>query len=118
MAEKLIECVPNFSEGRDRAKIESIVAAAKAVPGLVVLEVETDPDHNRCVLSFVAPAPAAAEAAFQSAKKAVELIDLNAHKGEHPRMGAVDVIPFIPVADASLEDCVALAKGLGERLGR
>lgn len=115
---KLVECVPNFSEGRDKAKIEALVDAAKAVPGVKVLDVESDPDHNRCVLSYVAPPDAAVEAAFRAALKARELIDLNVHKGEHPRMGAVDVIPFIPVAGMSMRECVELAKKLAERIGR
>ncbi len=114
---RLVECVPNFSEGRDKAKVEAIVAAARSAPGVRVLDVETDPDHNRCVLSFVAPVEAAVEAAFRGAKRAVELIDLNLHKGEHPRMGAVDVIPFIPVAGTTIADCSALAAELGARIG-
>ncbi len=114
----LVECVPNFSEGRDKGKVEAVVAAARGVEGARILDVETDPDHNRCVLSFVAPPEAALEACFRVAKKASELIDLNRHKGEHPRMGAVDVIPFIPVSGATMADCVALAGRLGERIGR
>lgn len=113
----LVECVPNFSEGRDKAKVEEIVSAARKVPGVQVLDVETDPDHNRCVLSFVAPPEAAVEACFQVAKKARELIDLNGHKGEHPRMGAVDVIPFVPVSGLTIHECVALAERLGARIG-
>ncbi|MDE1977000.1 MAG: glutamate formimidoyltransferase [Elusimicrobia bacterium] len=113
----LVECVPNFSEGRDKAKVEAVVAAAKAVPGVTILDVETDADHNRCVLSFVATPQAAVEACFAVAKKSCELIDLNVHKGEHPRMGAVDVIPFIPVSGVSVEDCVKLAESLARRIG-
>ncbi|MHB2026066.1 MAG: glutamate formimidoyltransferase [Elusimicrobiota bacterium] len=113
----LVECVPNFSEGRDKAKVEAIVSAAKAVPGVIILDVETDADHNRCVLSFVAPPSAAVDACFAVAKKAKELIDLNHHKGEHPRMGAVDVIPFIPVRGVSIEVCVKLAETLARRIG-
>ncbi|MDE2314641.1 MAG: glutamate formimidoyltransferase, partial [Elusimicrobia bacterium] len=113
----LVECVPNFSEGRDKAKVEAVVAAAKSVPGVTILDVETDADHNRCVLSFVAPPQAAAEACFAVARKSCELIDLNVHKGEHPRMGAVDVIPFIPVRGVSVEDCVKLAEALARRIG-
>ena len=114
----LVECVPNFSEGRDKAKVEAIVAAARAVPGVSILDVETDADHNRCVLSFVAPAQAAVEACFGVAKKSLELIDLTVHKGAHPRMGAVDVIPFIPVQGIDIKGCAALAVQLGERIGR
>ena len=115
---KLVECVPNFSEGRDKAKIEAIVSAAKGVAGVRVLDVESDPDHHRCVLSYVAPPEAALEAAFRAASKARELIDLTRHQGEHPRMGAVDVIPFIPVAGTDIQECVALARKLAERIGR
>ena len=115
---KLVECVPNFSEGRDKAKIEAIVGAARDVVGVRVLDVESDADHHRCVLSYVAPPEAALEAAFRAASKARELIDLNKHQGEHPRMGAVDVIPFIPVSGTDMTDCVALARRLGERIGK
>ncbi|MFH1619168.1 MAG: glutamate formimidoyltransferase, partial [bacterium] len=110
-------CVPNFSEGRDSKKIEDITAAASGVPGVIVLDVEKDPDHNRTVLSFVAPLNTAVEACFRVAKRSMELIDLNFHKGEHPRMGALDVAPFIPVADSSVEECVTLARQLAERIG-
>ncbi len=114
---RLVECVPNFSEGRDKAKVQAVVDAAKSA-GATILDVETDADHHRCVLSFVGAPEVCVEACFRVAKKAGELIDLNAHKGEHPRMGAVDVIPFIPVAGVTIEDCVALAKTLAERIGR
>ena len=115
---KLVECVPNFSEGRDVKKIEAIVDAARAVPGVIILDVEKDTDHNRTVLTFVAPPDTASEAMFRVAKKASELIDLNFHKGEHPRMGALDVAPFIPIGDTTADECVALAGILGERIGR
>ncbi|MDD5656883.1 MAG: glutamate formimidoyltransferase [Elusimicrobia bacterium] len=114
----LVECVPNFSEGRDQAKVEAIVGAARRVKGVAILDVETDADHNRCVLSFVAPPEAALEACFRVAEKSRELIDLNVHKGEHPRMGAVDVIPFIPVSGIDIKGCAALAERLGQRVGR
>ncbi|MBI3549604.1 MAG: glutamate formimidoyltransferase [Elusimicrobia bacterium] len=114
---QLVECVPNFSEGRDKVKVEAIVAAARAVAGVRILDVETDGDHHRMVLTFVAPPDAAVEAAYRAAAKAKELIDLTQHKGEHPRMGASDVIPFIPVSGVGLAECVALAKRLGERIG-
>ncbi|MBI4051920.1 MAG: glutamate formimidoyltransferase [Elusimicrobia bacterium] len=115
---RLVECVPNFSEGRDKSNIDAIVNAAKSVDGVRVLDVEMDADHNRSVLSFVASPEAALEACFLVARKSAELIDLNHHKGEHPRMGAVDVIPFIPVDGSTIEDCVQLAKKLGEKIGR
>ncbi|MFA5160790.1 MAG: glutamate formimidoyltransferase [Elusimicrobiales bacterium] len=114
---KLVECVPNFSEGRDEAKINAIVEAARTVPGVIVLDVEKDADHNRTVLTFIAPVETAADACFAAVKKSAELIDLNSHKGEHPRMGATDVAPFIPVMGSTVEDCVALAGKLGEKIG-
>lgn len=113
---KLVECVPNFSEGRDKVKVQKVVDAAKSA-GVTILDVETDADHHRCVLSFVGAPDACVEACFRVAKTALELIDLNTHKGEHPRMGAIDVIPFIPVAGVSIEDCVKLAEKLAARIG-
>lgn len=113
----IVECVPNFSEGRDKTKVDAIVAAAKAA-GATILDVETDSDHHRCVLSFVGSPEQCLEACFQVAKKAKELIDLNKHKGEHPRMGAVDVIPFIPVSGITIQECAVLAEKLAERIGR
>lgn len=115
---KFVECVPNFSEGRDLAKINAIVDAARSVPGVLVLDVEKDADHNRTVLTFIAPVETAADAMFAVTKKAAQLIDLNHHKGEHPRMGATDVAPFIPVMGSTIEDCVKLAEKAGERIGR
>lgn len=114
---KLVECVPNFSEGRDKAKVQTIVDAAKSA-GVTILDVEADADHHRCVLSFVGAPEACVEACFRVAKKSAELIDLTVHKGEHPRMGAVDVIPFIPVKGITIEECAKLAETLGERIGR
>ena len=116
--DKLVECVPNFSEGRDRAKVEAIVREARSAGRVVVLDLEMDPDHNRSVLSFVAPPEDAVEAAFRASRKAAELIDLTRHKGEHPRMGATDVIPFIPVRGLEMEECVRLAGLLAERIAR
>lgn len=113
---KLVECVPNFSEGRDKAKVQQVVDAAKAA-GVTILDVETDADHHRCVLSFVGSPEKCVEACFQVAKKSLELIDLTKHKGEHPRMGAVDVIPFIPVNGVTIEECAALAETLARRIG-
>jgi glutamate formiminotransferase/formiminotetrahydrofolate cyclodeaminase len=112
----LVECVPNFSEGRDAAKVDAIAAAIAASSGATILDREMDPDHNRSVITFVAPREAVVEAAFQGVKKAVELIDLNAHQGAHPRLGAADVVPFVPLEGVTLDDCVALARQLGERI--
>ncbi len=114
---KLVECVPNFSEGRDRKKVDQVVEAAKSA-GVTILDVEIDADHHRCVLSFVGAPDACVEACFRVAETSMKLIDLTVHKGEHPRMGAVDVIPFIPVAGVTIEDCAKLAEKLGERIGR
>ena len=113
----IVECVPNFSEGRRQEVIDALTAAIAAAPDVQVLDVQSDPDHNRTVVTFVGAPEAALEAAFQGARVAAELIDLNVHRGEHPRMGATDVIPFIPVAGVTMDDCVALARRLGQRLG-
>lgn len=106
---KLVECVPNFSEGRRKEVIEAIVAEARA-RSVKVLDIESDADHNRSVLTFVGEPEAVKEAALAVSAKAIELIDLNKHQGQHPRMGAVDVVPFIPISDITMEECVGLAK--------
>jgi len=116
MSRKLVECVPNFSEGRDRAKVDSIAAAISALPGALVLDLELDADHNRSVITFVAPPETVVEAALAGAAKAAELIDLNTHRGVHPRIGATDVIPFIPLEGVTLEECVKLAERVGAEI--
>ena len=108
-----MECVPNFSEGRDTAKIDAIVASILSVPEVVVLDREADADHNRSVITFVGPPQAVADAAFRGVEKAVALIDLTKHQGAHPRIGAADVVPFIPIEGVTLEDCVKLAERVG-----
>jgi glutamate formiminotransferase/formiminotetrahydrofolate cyclodeaminase len=113
---RLIECVPNFSEGRDPAKVEAIVAAMSSVPGVYVLDREMDADHNRCVVTLAGEPEAVAEAALLGVGKAAELIDLTAHQGAHPRVGATDVVPFIPIEGVALEDCVALARRVGNEI--
>jgi glutamate formiminotransferase / formiminotetrahydrofolate cyclodeaminase len=113
---QLVECVPNFSEGRDLAKIDAIVESILAVPEVVLLDRESDADHNRCVLTFVGPPAAVAEAALRSVEKAVALIDLTQQQGAHPRIGAADVIPFIPIEGVTLEDCVRLAERVGQQI--
>ncbi len=113
----LVECVPNFSEGRRPEVIEAITGAIAAVDGVALLDVSSDASHNRTVVTFVAPVEAAVEAAFRGIAKARDLIDLTTHSGEHPRIGATDVCPFIPLAGASMDDCVGLARRLGERVG-
>ena len=110
----LVECVPNFSEGRDRALVEAIVAEASSVPGVVLLDSEMDPDHHRSVVTFAGEPEGVLEAAFRAIRLATQRIDLTTHKGQHPRMGATDVVPFVPVDGVTLEECVTLAKRLGE----
>ncbi|OIP36783.1 MAG: glutamate formimidoyltransferase [Deltaproteobacteria bacterium CG2_30_63_29] len=114
---KLVECVPNFSEGRDRVVIDAIAAAAGSVQGVDVLDVDPGADTNRTVLTFVGAPDAVVEAAFRVFAKARELIDMRQHKGEHPRHGAVDVCPFVPVNGVSMEECAELARRLGARVG-
>lgn len=111
-----VECVPNFSEGRDESKVDAIIAAITGVSGVVLLDKEMDADHNRSVITFVAPKDTVAEAAYRGVAKAVELIDLNVHQGEHPRIGAADVVPFIPLEGVTLDECAAIARQVGERL--
>ncbi len=117
MPGQLVECVPNFSEGRDSVTIDALRAAITAVPGVQLLDVQTDASHHRSVFTFAAPPAAAAEAAFAAMRVATERIDLTTHSGEHPRMGATDVVPFVPIDGVTMEDCVALARQLGERVG-
>jgi glutamate formiminotransferase/formiminotetrahydrofolate cyclodeaminase len=113
----LVECVPNFSEGRRPEVVEAITDAITAVPGVTVLDVSSDASHNRTVVTFVAPPDVVGEAAFQGITKAAELIDLTVHEGEHPRIGATDVCPFVPLGDTTMEQCVELARQLGQRVG-
>ncbi len=113
----LVECVPNFSEGRRGAVVEAIVAAMRAVPDVRVLDVESDADHNRSVVTLVGPPAAVQQAAFQGIKTAATLIDMDTHRGEHPRLGATDVVPFVPISGVTMADCVALARDLGRRVG-
>jgi glutamate formiminotransferase/formiminotetrahydrofolate cyclodeaminase len=111
----LVECVPNFSEGRDKAKVDAIVDAMK-MPGVFLLDREMDFDHNRCVITLAGEREAIQEAAIRGVGKASELIDLNTHEGAHPRMGAADVVPFIPIDGVTIEDCVAMANHVGAEI--
>src|SRR3954471_7347277 len=111
----IIECVPNFSEGRDKAKVDAIVEAMK-IEGVYLLDREMDADHNRCVITLVGDRDAIAEAAIRGVGKASELIDLTKHTGAHPRLGAADVVPFIPIDGVTLEDCVAISKFVAEEI--
>jgi glutamate formiminotransferase/formiminotetrahydrofolate cyclodeaminase len=114
--ERIVECVPNFSEGRRPDVIARLVAAVDAVEGVAVLGTHVDADHNRSVITFVGEPQAVVEAALSAARAAVELIDLREHAGQHPRVGALDVLPFVPVRGVTLEDCIGLAHEAGERL--
>jgi len=114
---KMVECVPNFSEGRRKDVVDKIVESISGVKGVRILDVEMDENHNRCVVSFTADQSVAVEAAFRGIKKASELIDLDVHRGEHPRFGAADVIPFIPLSGSIMDDCIKLARELGKRVG-
>src|SRR5207249_2823426 len=115
--QKLIECVPNFSEGRDQNIIGQITCAIRSVDGVSLLDVDPGASTNRTVVTFVGNPEAAVEAAFHGIKKAAELIDMRKHKGAHPRMGATDVCPFIPVSNVSWEEAIAYANRLGKRVG-
>lgn len=113
----IVECVPNFSNGRDPEVYGRIVDAISSVKGVQVLDVSADPDHNRTVVTYVGPPDEAVEAGYRAIAKAKELIDLDQHQGEHPRIGATDVFPFIPIKGVTMGDCVALAQQLGKRVG-
>jgi glutamate formiminotransferase len=112
------ESVPNFSEGRDAAKVEAIAAAGRSVPGVTVLDVESNADHNRSVISLVGEGDPLLEAVFRMMETAAKLLDLRTHVGEHPRMGATDVVPFVPLGDATMAEAVRLSERLGERVAR
>ncbi|MDT5294258.1 MAG: glutamate formiminotransferase / formiminotetrahydrofolate cyclodeaminase [Acidobacteriota bacterium] len=114
--ERVVECVPNFSEGRKAEVVERLVEAVETVAGALVLGTHVDPDHNRSVVTFVAPPRAVVEAAVRVVARAAELIDLSLHAGQHPRMGACDVLPFVPVRGVTVEECVALAHEAGRRI--
>jgi glutamate formiminotransferase len=113
---QIIECVPNFSEGRDKEKIEKIVDSFRGKQGVKLLDYSNDENHNRLVVTVVGEREPLKEAVLTAVGKAVELIDLRKHEGQHPRMGAVDVIPFIPIRNASMDDCIALSKEVGEAI--
>jgi len=116
--QSIVECVPNFSEGRDRRVVEEIAAAIESVPGAVVLDLHLDPDHHRSVITFVGTKETVGEAAVRAVGVAAERIDMNHHAGEHPRIGAADVVPFVPVDGVTLEDCVSIAHAAGAEIAR
>ena len=114
---KLVECIPNFSVSREKDEnvFQALVDTANAVPGCTLFDVQSDGNHNRCVFTLIGSPASIEEAAFQLAKKAVETIDMTKHEGQHPRMGAVDVIPFVPQMDVSVEECVEISKRVAQR---
>ncbi|MBN1676905.1 MAG: glutamate formimidoyltransferase [Candidatus Thermoplasmatota archaeon] len=114
----IVECVPNFSEGRRKEIVDRIVYSIRSVPGIKVLDVEMDSDHNRSVVTFTGGRESIQEAAFRGARAAVELIDLTKHKGQHPRIGALDVLPFVPLSGVSMEECVEIANKVGQKIAK
>src|ERR671921_673207 len=114
--ERIVECVPNFSEGRKAEVVRALVEAVESVAGALVLGTHVDADHNRSVVTFVAPPEVIVDAAVRVVGRAAELIDLSAHAGQHPRMGACDVLPFVPVRGLGVEECVTLAREAGRRI--
>ncbi len=116
--QSIVECVPNFSEGRDRRTVDEIVAAIESVAGVFVLDLHMDPDHHRSVITFAGSPQSVGEAAVRAAGKAAERIDLTRHAGEHPRVGATDVVPFVPVRSVTLEDCAEIARAAGIEMVR
>src|SRR5918997_5310957 len=114
--DRIVECVPNFSEGRRAGTVERIAAAVETVEGALVLGTHVDADHNRSVVTFVAPPETVVEAALRAVATAARLIDLREHTGQHPRMGATDVLPFIPLQGVTVEECVGLAHEAGRRI--
>jgi glutamate formiminotransferase/glutamate formiminotransferase/formiminotetrahydrofolate cyclodeaminase len=115
--DRIVECVPNFSEGRNQATVRALVHAVESVPGVWLLDQTMDRDHHRSVLSFAGDPDAVVEAAFRAIRVATDLIDLRTHKGAHPRVGATDVVPFVPLRGATMQDCIHLAKRLGQQVG-
>ncbi|WP_159317241.1 glutamate formimidoyltransferase [Streptococcus pyogenes] len=115
---KIVECIPNFSEGQNQAVIDGLVATAKSIPGVTLLDYSSDASHNRSVFTLVGDDQSIQEAAFQLVKYASENIDMTKHHGEHPRMGATDVCPFVPIKDITTQDCVEISKQVAERINR
>jgi glutamate formiminotransferase len=113
---RIVECIPNFSEGRDAEKVKQILEAISSVPGIKLLDHSMNADHNRSVVTFIGEPERVLEAAFAGCRKAAELINMEQHHGEHPRIGATDVIPFVPIREVTMADCIEMAKKLGERI--
>ena len=117
MPNPLVECIPNFSEARRPEVVEAILDSIRAVAGVHLLDRHSDMDHNRTVVTMIGAPAAVEEAAFRSIKKAAELINLDEHTGAHPRIGATDVVPFVPIDDMTMGECVEIARRLGKRVG-
>ncbi len=115
---RLVECVPNFSEGRDISVVDAIAARATSVPGVHLLDRTSDPDHNRSVLTLAGPVAAISEAMEGAVEEALARIDMRVHEGQHPRLGAVDVVPFVPLGDSTMDECIALAREFGARIAQ
>ena len=116
--QKIVECVPNFSEGRNLTKIKKIANSAKKIKGVRILDTEWDKSHNRCLVTIVGAPEPVLKAAFEMIKTATKLIDMRIHKGEHPRIGATDVVPFVPVSGATLKECVVLSNKLAKKVAK
>lgn len=113
----IVECVPNFSEGRNQGVISALTAVVQAVKGVALLDQHVDPDHHRSVLTFIGPPALVGRAAFEVVRTAMDLIDLKSHSGQHPRVGAADVVPFVPLSQSTMTECIELAKNVGARIG-
>jgi glutamate formiminotransferase len=118
MKKQWVECIPNFSEGRRIEVVDAIANAIATTPDVFLLDRSSDPDHNRSVMTFVGSPDAVSEAAFHAIAKAAELINLEEHQGQHPRIGATDVVPFVPLRNTTIEECIGLARALGQRVGQ
>ncbi|RPJ75291.1 MAG: glutamate formimidoyltransferase, partial [Acidobacteria bacterium] len=114
---RLVQCVPNFSEGRNRAVVDAIADVIKGVAEVKLLDVDPGADTNRTVYTFVGPPEAVADAVVKAAQKAYELIDMSRHHGAHPRIGAMDVCPIVPISGVTMDECVEIARGIGRRIG-
>ena len=117
MPKQIVECIPNFSEARRSSVIDEIISEIEAVGDVRILDQHSDIDHNRTVVTFVGPPEPVEEAAFRAIARAGELIDLDNHQGEHPRIGATDVVPFVPISGVTMVECVEMARRLGKRVG-
>jgi glutamate formiminotransferase len=116
--QQLVECIPNFSEGRRTDVIQAVIAPLVERRDIRLLDVDPNPDHNRTVVTFVGPPVAVADAAFALTRSAVQALNMEEHRGEHPRIGAMDVVPFVPISGVTMDECVRMAQGVGQRIAR